>query len=70
MTKKIAVLGANGRIGLTVVTVFHKAGWSVVAVTRKGQFSGIEAVENQSADAHSLVDLKRRSPDVMLFSTG
>ena len=58
MTKKIAVLGANGRIGLTVVTAFHKAGWSVVAVTRKGQFSGIEAVENQSADAHSLVDLK------------
>ena len=35
--KKIAVLGANGRMSREVARAFHAAGWHVHAITRNGK---------------------------------
>ncbi|MCF6343083.1 MAG: sugar nucleotide-binding protein [Devosiaceae bacterium] len=49
--KKIAIFGANGRLGREAVKAFHEAGWKVRAVTRNGGFEYVSDVEGVAADA-------------------
>lgn len=56
MTKqrKIAVLGANGRMSREVARAFHTAGWQVRAVTRNGKsevLANLAGMEFAAADA-------------------
>lgn len=49
--RKIAIFGANGRLGRVAVKAFHEAGWKVRAVTRNGSFDHVKGVESVAADA-------------------
>ncbi|MBN9242074.1 MAG: NAD-dependent epimerase/dehydratase family protein [Mesorhizobium sp.] len=55
---RIAILGANGRLGRTVARAFMKAGYDVVGVTRSGklpkELAGITAVAGDALDLASL----------------
>ncbi|MDA9008847.1 NAD(P)H-binding protein [Alphaproteobacteria bacterium] len=68
--KTIAILGANGRLGLTTVNAFHQAGWAVIAVTRNGHYLGPEPVENRAADARSSVALEQAVKDCDVVFNG
>ena len=50
MSKTIAILGANGRLGRCAAEAFSKAGWNVRAVTRSGQGVFGDEVETVAAD--------------------
>ncbi|MCG6857859.1 MAG: NmrA family NAD(P)-binding protein [Salaquimonas sp.] len=56
-TGRIAVLGANGRLGREAVKAFHEAGWQVRAVTRKGNGTFPPGVEQAAADASNEAQL-------------
>lgn len=49
--RKIAILGANGRVGRVAAKAFAQAGWHVIAVTRSGAPTGSSAAEFRKADA-------------------
>lgn len=59
MTKTIAVLGANGRLGRVVAAAFLRAGYTVRAVTRSGKLpdglSGAVAVATDAMDEQALI---------------
>lgn len=59
--KTIAVIGANGRAAREVAKAFRDAGWSVRAITRKGDItlSGVENVRGDAFDAASLTAATR-----------
>ncbi len=71
---KIAVLGANGRLGREAVEAFHEAGWQVRAVTRSGRpAEGVtfpQGVETVAANAHDEAQLieATRGVDVIFNS--
>ena len=50
-SRRIAVLGANGRLGREAAIAFHEAGWQVRAVTRSGKGDFPQGVEQAAADA-------------------
>lgn len=53
-SKKIAVLGANGRLSREVARAFHAKGWQVVAITRNGKseaLANLAGMEFAAADA-------------------
>jgi len=47
----IAVLGANGRLGASVVQAFFEAGYKVIAVTKTGVAPASSKIEYRAADA-------------------
>jgi len=50
--KKIAILGANGRLSSMAATAFHKAGYTVIGVTRNGKaHNSVAYTEVRAADA-------------------
>lgn len=55
---RIAILGANGRLGRTVAIAFRNAGYDVVGVTRSGklpkELAGVTAVAGDALDLASL----------------
>jgi len=56
--KTIAILGANGRLSNMAAKAFHKAGYSVIAVTRTGKSRNLPAdIENRAANAHEVQSL-------------
>lgn len=56
---RIAILGANGRLGRVVAAAFIEAGYDVVAVTRSGklpkELTGASAVAGDALDPASLI---------------
>lgn len=55
-TKTIGVIGANGRLGREVAKAFLAGGWSVRAITRRGdcRMSGVENIAADALDPASL----------------
>ncbi len=49
--KKIAIFGANGRLGREAVKAFSKSGFEVIAITRNGKFLPDKNIKSIACDA-------------------
>ena len=51
MTKRVLILGANGRIGRAAIEAFSAAGWSISALVRRVPASAAPTIQWHEADA-------------------
>lgn len=54
MTKKVLILGANGRFGRAAMNAFTDAGWNATALVRPGSANGPDAIEADASDPIAL----------------
>ena len=54
MTKKVLIIGANGRFGRAATKAFEDAGWSVTKLTRPGKARGTNVIEADASDPVAL----------------
>lgn len=54
MTKKVLILGANGRFGRATHKAFSDAGWDVTALVRPGKAKRPNTIEADASDAKAL----------------